>query len=1570
MATESTLHNKTEYELGKKIPLVYGERVIDGLVVSQYVSYNTDFVYDVFDTNIQYDDEYQHVWYRALKVSAQQGLIHTQLLLSHGEIEGIRKKDDSGNVASRADTPWIKIDDAWFDPDQRGAYWDYKLGTSTQTALHATRAGETIADGQKLNSSAWHTITDISSGDNINQFILKVNFPNGCRDPRFSRYLGQINHVIQYKTPTGGGTWQDFAYPTAGMPAGKTWLEGLWSNSEEEFDLYYNFDGLTVGTYDVRIRVDSNTTIYDQHVLSDGTIVENTGVLESYDIFTELSQPRYRGYAMVYLRTPVAATENLEPEIRIKINGKKVQAYDGTSWATAAYSRNPAWCIHDLIMDSTYGLGEFFECSPESDAKFLLLANLCDTSTTIPGGSEDYALCDYMIDGSDPDPIKIIENMLRACSATPVITGSNFYPNLARSNMTPSYMMGMGDISDKGLSETWGGYGTTPNYIEIEYFEAGLDNDADIVRYPEDGTITGMYDSSEKIRKETITFKSVSRRTEAMRIAKRIFLENKHQDHSVSLVANEESLAIQPGDIFYLSHDDPQFGYSGAIERVLTSTQIELDNYYDTIDLGSYSYRLLVQRKSDDAISSIATVTGCTTANQRHRVTFSGLGWTPTIGDKYLIVRYVAGAAVLAEYFCTKISRESDGSRKVSAVEYHSECYDPAISDFDEPNPSDLPSPNAVPGDPTNLNVKQFIDSPNIRIVWTDPSGYSYSYTKVWVNGIEIARTTSGSVDYLNVLIGNTYFIRVVTYNRYGVPCVTPATMLYTISGGTPGKPPIVTGLEIEGQANNSVFDGKHCKISWNLAGTTGGIGRDPMGQEGVGLGQHHAYEIQDTMVQVYTTGGVLLRTTYVPYPQTVYTYTLEMNSEDNGGTPAISFIFKLWFRDRYNQMSDLPAMLSVTNAVPDMPSGLTYDFEGKDLKIYWDNSAETDHDYHSLTLNSGTAKKVKDNTYIYTFEENLTQNAVADPTIQIALRDVDLYGQESSPNNTTGTNPAPSQPTNLELIPWATGMGINWDKGPETDLLKYQYKTRVSSASWSGWVDETGCSFVRQLTQAEMDTYGAAAYISVEVRAMDWFLQYSTVAAGGNTCLTISEIQLAGEIFQIAPTDSYGRNVTTLKGLYNGDYTTAAASYLTGSWVQFAFPVDYVFSGVNLWDVDISPGYIYFSYSQDGTSWSYIKAESDHTLDSANRLLTASSQADAITNYWSVPANSKSSAYFPNHVQARYVRMHCAGPLGPNLAELKFNTLVVADEIICFTLSAIVANLGDVNIGNVSGGDGSVTCYNSSAQKTIEMTTAGNLSTFRASTGAEICRLGNLNGFLGYTSTTDGIAIGDSDDFFKYDLTSGIRMSCGSGGSLKILAGGDITLNGHSTNPGRINFEGSTYTAAMGLNTAGTLFEIIPVTDNAIGLQIGNILGGWPSTAARRFTGIIMASRNHVSLAAVDTAAGGYPYAGLTLYSGSSTEHATMDIGISGSSYGKYGWYYDSYRPGTDGKLSLGTSTYRWKECHSDIYCGNGSNNAASLQTLNAGKAVSFSWNGTASPQRLYVYINGVNEGWIELDG
>jgi len=61
-----------------------------------------------------------------------------------------------------------------------------------------------------------------------------------------------------------------------------------------------------------------------------------------------------------------------------------------------------------------------------------------------------------------------------------------------------------------------------------------------------------------------------------------------------------------------------------------------------------------------------------------------------------------------------------------------------------------------------------------------------------------------------------------------------------------------------------------------------------------------------------------------------------------------------------------------------------------------------------------------------------------------------------------------------------------------------------------------------------------------------------------------------------------------------------------------------------------------------------------------------------------------------------------------------------------------------------------------------------------------EYCRLGNLNGFLGYVSEEYGLAIGESTKYLKYDPTNGLRIA-GNILNLAYLTAGETLADGNA---------------------------------------------------------------------------------------------------------------------------------------------------------------------------------------------
>ena len=127
-----------------------------------------------------------------------------------------------------------------------------------------------------------------------------------------------------------------------------------------------------------------------------------------------------------------------------------------------------------------------------------------------------------------------------------------------------------------------------------------------------------------------------------------------------------------------------------------------------------------------------------------------------------------------------------------------------------------------------------------------------------------------------------------------------------------------------------------------------------------------------------------------------------------------------------------------------------------------------------------------------------------------------------------------------------------------------------------------------------------------------------------------------------------------------------------------------------------------------------------------------------------------------------------------------------------------------------------------------------------------EVVRIGNLNGFLGYTSTAYGMAIGDGVHYLKYDPTNGLRIS----GDITMTNQSSISISGFNNDAGFVTSAsagnktsygstapGTPATGDFWFDTSGTSYVmkrwsgsawvIVSVYMDGTGLYAGNISAG-----------------------------------------------------------------------------------------------------------------------------------------------
>jgi hypothetical protein len=617
--------------------------------------------------------------------------------------------------------------------------------------------------------------------------------------------------------------------------------------------------------------------------------------------------------------------------------------------------RDIAWQIHDLIYNEVYGLGPYFDDSLKVSTKFQELSDYANQK--VPDGklcTEKRFLSDVIVEGI-VDPWDMLQELLRSAHAFPLVAGAQIWPAVEKTG-SPVMSFGMDNVAkdDKGNSlftESWRTFGDTPNVVEVQYFDESKDYIREVARYPDDDS---LIPTGEKIQKLSAIFHNVSRRSQAKRLANYYWLIAQNVKRFIQFSTEEEAVALQPGDIFYFSHDIPRFDYSGNLFRIRDGKWLELDNDWDDVEPSVYNYKILVRDRDDDTIEikDIGGIDDYIRDGGRLVVRYSGdFSFTPAEGDSYILIE--ANTTPIS-YVCTELSRDEDLRRVISAKEYVSGIFNYDLATVEEIDYVSVPGMYSPPSDPTDLTLTEMPQQEGFYINAVKPTDLSYDHSRIFLSTDgttwdEIGRVQDVSnFPVTQVIPGATYYVKVVSYNAAGTPSASPPTASISLQAWS--APPEVRGQEIFNQGNNQGFIGNDCKIQWKMASYFAGLGSGGLGHEGAGLGQSLARYIKDTRVSVYV-NDTEVRTEFVPAPGNTYDYTLEKNIEDNG-TAQRNFEFRLWYRDHYNNESPKYGFLAVSNPAPSM-AGLsptvTAIYNG--LRVDWFSIYPEHHDIDKFNI-------------------------------------------------------------------------------------------------------------------------------------------------------------------------------------------------------------------------------------------------------------------------------------------------------------------------------------------------------------------------------------------------------------------------------------------------------------------------------------------------------------------------------------------------------------------------------------------------------------------------------------------
>lgn len=530
--------------------------------------------------------------------------------------------------------------------------YDVRLGTNTQTLIPSF--DNTRVDTQ-VNSKLSTTETiRRTSYNNVSALMIILSAPSGIYFANDAGGLDSISVPLEVKYRKVGDTLWTYIPNTP-----NTSISGA---STSTIRVTFSADAIPSGQYDIsviRTTTESTSTrtqdkVYFEgftEIIYDDFIYPNTAMLSIRALATDQlsgSMPTVscivdRGFGT---SNPATAAQNI-----LSLEGADINVPAFSEWAT--------WC------DS-----QNFKCNLIFDSEI----NVRDALNMI--------------------------GMLGRANIIQV--GSEYLPIIDRTEILPTqkFLFTMGNIIRDSFKEEYLPLADRSNIIEVTYFDEALEYDRQSIEIYQHG-----YDeSTDTARKASVTLYGCTSRAQAIRHARFMMNKNRYLTNTVSFEADVDAIACTIGNIINVSHDLPQWGYSGRLLKVgiidvthwsyasattingITATDtntiiVQLDRELSII--ASIEYGLTI-RLHDDTIISVSILPSASLLTDTIIIPVS------LNIQKFDLYAFGEVNRVSKLFRVASITRSSDQRRKISAIEYIPEVYNDSLDAITIPSISSL----------------------------------------------------------------------------------------------------------------------------------------------------------------------------------------------------------------------------------------------------------------------------------------------------------------------------------------------------------------------------------------------------------------------------------------------------------------------------------------------------------------------------------------------------------------------------------------------------------------------------------------------------------------------------------------------------------------------------------------------------------------------------------------------------------------------------------------------------------------------------------------------------------------
>lgn len=680
----------------------------------------------------------------------------------------------------------------------KGATYETRLGTDDQLPINGFQT--VIIENPlsvKLLQNAPYTYQ--TAGDSVDAFAVNIVYPAGLYRLNESGNMAGYSVTYQIEWRVLGTTPWSSSGPITLTSGTRSLLRRTWRK-----------DGLATGQYEIRV---TRLTPDDPDDINYSSELDLAGVDEIE--YEDLAYPRY-----VLLALRLLATDQLNgsmPNITCTVKGRKLKAWDGNAWQVPAFTKNTAWIAWDaMTADCGGGAYGITEANLDLDS-FYAFAQYCDEQ--VPdgrGGMEARCETDIVLDG-ETGFWEVINQMLVGAQATLAMSGNKYKVLIDRAG-TPVQLFNMGKIKQGTMSGFSTPLDNRYTAVRVEFMDPA--SDWQMVRLP----IMPPGTAATEVKFRDVSLLGVTRLSQVMRVG--TFMLNCVQfvRRTITFEAGIQGVAVQPGDLFYVSHDLPQWGWTGTVSRAAGVDDFEV---YGSLSMDpGKTYHILIISSADDTIQEQEVSSVETTAEGCTRLRLAApLSFTPAVGDNLAFGEINKVAKV---FRCLDIARTNDLDVKITGIEYNDTVYNTDDVAAPTVNISALPDFGAAPGYVTDITLKSDImrqgDGTIVAYIdacWVKPADPMFGVADVYLStdgGTSWDRKGSTSDVWFRIAPvqdGSDVQVKVVSRNlrsgRVSDFSGSPSASLHVL--GKLAPPPDVTGLSASSQGATVMLDWAPVKV-------------------------------------------------------------------------------------------------------------------------------------------------------------------------------------------------------------------------------------------------------------------------------------------------------------------------------------------------------------------------------------------------------------------------------------------------------------------------------------------------------------------------------------------------------------------------------------------------------------------------------------------------------------------------------------------------------------------------------------------------------------------------------------